>query len=123
MWSKIKRKIRRENKFEGIKEKAKESKFNELNTNIIAKMCDFNNIIIWDVRKPKYVNIIKNDDKILNFKWNKISDNLIEIITEKEFKLINITDNKIVNSLESNIEIDNIIFLNKNKAIIINMIE
>ena len=82
-------------------------------------MCDFNNIIIWDVRKPKYVNIIKNDDKILNFKWNKISDNLIEIITEKEFKLINITDNKIVNSLESNIEIDNIIFLNKNKAIII----
>ena len=86
-------------------------------------MCDFNNIIIWDVRKPKYVNIIKNDDKILNFKWNKISDNLIEIITEKEFKLINITDNKIVNSLESNIEIDNIIFLNKNKAIIINMIE
>ena len=123
MWSKIKRKIRRENKFEEIKEKAKESKFNELNTNIIAKMCDFNNIIIWDVRKPKYVNIIKNDDKILNFKWNKISDNLIEIITEKEFKLINITDNKIVNSLESNIEIDNIIFLNKNKAIIINMIE
>ena len=86
-------------------------------------MCDFNNIIIWDVRKPKYANIIKNDDKILNFKWNKISDNLIEIITEKEFKLINITDNKIVNSLESNIEIDNIIFLNKNKAIIINMIE
>ena len=123
MWSKIKRKIRRENKFEEIKEKAKESKFNELNTNIIAKMCDFNNIIIWDVRKPKYANIIKNDDKILNFKWNKISDNLIEIITEKEFKLINITDNKIVNSLESNIEIDNIIFLNKNKAIIINMIE
>ena len=86
-------------------------------------MCDFNNIIIWDVRKPKYANIIKNDDNILNFKWNKISDNLIEIITEKEFKLINITDNKIVNSLESNIEIDNIIFLNKNKAIIINMIE
>ena len=117
--AKLKAKLEEKIIFEGIKGKTEDSKFNELNTNIIATMCDFNNLIIWDVRESKYVNIIKNDDKILIFKWNKFSENLIEIITEKEYKLINANDNKIVNNFESNIEINNIIFLDRDKAIII----
>ena len=117
--AKLKKKLEEKIIFEGIKEKTNGSKFNELNTNIIATICDINNIIIWDVRKSKYINIIKNDNRILSFKFNKFLDNLIEIKTEKEFLIINITDNTIVNNLESNIEINNIIFLTKDNAIII----
>ena len=50
--------------FEGINEKMiNASKFSYLDTNIIASLCDWKTIIIWDVRKSKYINIIRNKEE------------------------------------------------------------
>ena len=51
--------------FEGINDKyIEQSKFNYLNTNIIASLIENNTIIIWDVNNIKYINVIDYNKKI-----------------------------------------------------------
>ena len=39
------------------------SKFNYLNTNIIASLSNYKTIIIWDIRDIKHINVININDK------------------------------------------------------------
>ena len=115
--------------FEGINnQQILKSKFNELNTNIIASLNIIENekedmtqkIIIWDVRSTFYSHII-NNEQIIDFKWNKFSEDLFEILTKKEIKLFNLKENGFLSSLnldKSDIII-NWIFLDEETIIII----
>ena len=50
--------------FEGINNQMiRTSKFNYLNTNIIASLSNYKTIIIWDIRDIKHINIININDK------------------------------------------------------------
>ena len=110
--------------FEGINERAiVESKFSYLNPNIIASFNEYNTIIIWDVTDIKYINIINNNEekekeKILNFKWNRLFKDSLEIKTKKYIKLINIRSGKVHHILENVNDIKDVLFL-ENISIVI----
>ena len=125
--------------FEGINNKIiGKSKFNYLNTNIIASLSNHKTIIIWDIRDIKYVNVIninekekekevmeKNgkieemlETKIININWNKIIKDSLEIKTNNQIKLINIRSGKEIRSLKNENEIENVYFLENHNIIV-----
>ena len=94
--------------FEGINSQTiLKSKFNVLNTSIIASLNIIENekqdmiqkIIIWDVRNSFYSHII-NIEQIFDFKWNKFSEDLLEILTKTEIKLFSIKKNEFISSFK-----------------------
>ena len=73
--------------FEGINNsKIISSKFNYFNSNIIASLNKDSSIVIWSVKQFSLIQIIENKDnnKIIDFKWNPFSEHLIEIETENQ---------------------------------------
>ena len=126
--------------FEGINNQIiGTSKFNYLNTNIIASLSNYKTIIIWDIRELIYINVININEKekevikkkkieeieeidIIN--WNKIFKDSLEIKTENQIKLINIRSGKEIRSLKNNNKIVNVLFLEDYNIIVnINIIE
>jgi len=106
--------------FEGISNKRIiKSIFNEFNTNIIASVNLLNKIIIWDVRKQKFENIIDNKDEIINIKWNKKIKDILEITTTNEIKLFDVKGNKIILIVKYSDIIVNYSFLTKETIILI----
>ena len=114
---------------EGINnEQILKSKFNELNTSIIASLNIIENdkqdlkkkIIIWDVRNAFYSHII-NIEQIIDFRWNNFSEDLLEILTKTEMKLFNIKENYFISSFKFNKsdKIKNTVFLNEKTVFII----
>ena len=66
-------------KFEGINEQMIEiSKFNYLDTNIIASLSN-SKIIIWDVRNIKYINVIKIQEERKRIEENEELEELEEL--------------------------------------------
>ena len=84
--------------FEAINDKyIEQSKFNYLNTNIIASLIENNTIIIWDVNNIKYINVINYNKKIkkerkkkrrrgrkrrknnIYIEWNRLFQDLLKI--------------------------------------------
>ena len=115
--------------FEGINnEQILKSKFNDLNTSIIASLNIIENekqdmikkIIIWDVRNAFYSRII-NIEQIIDFKWNNFSEDLLEILTKTEMKLLNIKENDFLSSFnyDKYDKIKNWVFLDEKTVFII----
>ena len=114
--------------FEGInKQKILKSKFNELNTNIIASLNKVKTqkekvqkMIIWDVRNIFYSHII-NIKQIIDFHWNKFSEDLLEILTKTEIKLFSIKKKDFISSFTFGKfdKIKNWVFLDKETVFII----
>ena len=114
--------------FEGVNnQKILKSKFNELNTNIIASLNRNKNnkekvqkIIIWDVRNKFYSYVI-NIEQINDFKWNNFSEDLLEILTKTEMKLFNLKKNDFISSLkyDKSDKIKNWVFLDEKTVFII----
>ena len=114
--------------FEGInKQKILKSKFNELNTNIIASLNKIKTqkekvqkMIIWDVRNIFYTHII-NIKQIIDFHWNKFSEDLLEILTKTEIKLFSIKKKDFISSFTFGKfdKIKNWVFLDKETVFII----
>ena len=87
--------------FEGISnQKIRKTIFNEFNTNIIASIDLQNKIIIWDVRKQRFWNIIDFKDNIIIIKWNKKYKDILEVRTINEIKLFDIKRNKIISTFK-----------------------
>ena len=107
------------------------------NSNIIASLNKDSSIVIWSVKQFSLIQIIENKDnnKIIDFKWNPFSEHLIEIETEnQEIQLINIETKNIIakykdyilfdtlsifiidlkeNKIKSQIDFNNIYIVNK----------
>ena len=118
----VENKIHEKIKFEGINDqKIKISQFNDLNVNIIASLSNTESIIIWDIRDIKYINVLKiekEDIRIINFKWNRLIKDSIEIKTKKYIKLIDIRSGKVLRLLENDDIIKNVLFLDDENIII-----
>ena len=107
-------------KFDGISnQKIKKSIFNELNTNIIASIDLLNKILIWDVRKQRFWNIIDFNDNIINIKWNKKCEDILEIRTINEIKLFDIKKNIITSTFKYSEKIVDYSVLSKEQIILI----
>ena len=115
--------------FEGINnEQILKSKFNELNTSIIASLNIIENekqdmikkIIIWDVRNAFYSHVI-NIEQIIDFKWNNFSEDFLEILAKTEMKLFNLKKNDFISSskYDKSDKIKNWVFLDEKTVFII----
>ena len=109
--------------FEGINEKKiSYSEFNYHDPNLILSINIKNNIIIWDVRKISFLNIINFEQKIMQIRWSIFSDKYIELITISKMELININNINapIIINYDRNSEIiKDFLFFNENSLIYI----
>ena len=106
--------------FEGIdNQKIKKSIFNVFNTNIIASLNLINKILIWDVRKQRFWNIINFKDNIINIKWNKKYEDILEVRTLNEIKLFDVKKNTIISTFKYSDKIVDYSVLSKEIIILI----
>lgn len=105
--------------FEGFdnKQPIEKSKFNDMNTNVIASSNGAKIIIIWDIRSSKDIILVKDEEIIIKFNWNKILPNLLIYHTQKKIKLFDIKNKSIVKTVEKK-DINDVIFLNDCSIII-----
>ena len=106
--------------FDGIdNQKIKKSIFNVFNTNIIASLNLINKILIWDVRKQRFWNIINFKDNIINIKWNKKYEDILEVRTLNEIKLFDVKKNTIISTFKYSDKIVDYSVLSKEIIILI----